>query len=82
MTCADIPAAATVFLDANTLVYHFAADPVLGVACSDLLVRIKRREIQGFTSTHVLSEMAHRLLTIEAIRRYGWPVPGIAHPIN
>ena len=59
MTFADIPPSASLFVDANTLVYHFAADAHLGPACKALLRRIDRREIQGFTSTHVLSDLAH-----------------------
>jgi hypothetical protein len=34
MTFAQIPAGAAVFLDANTIVYHFAADPIYGAACT------------------------------------------------
>jgi len=66
------------FLDANTLVYHFAPDPVFGISCSDLLIRIKRQEINGFTSTHVVGEMAHRLMTLEAINKLGRRSAGIA----
>ena len=87
MIFADIPAGAIVFLDANTLIYHFTPDPLLGRACSDLLIRIKRQEIHGCVSTNVLTEVAHRLMTIEAIKQYGWPIAGIAsrlrhHPLE
>jgi predicted nucleic acid-binding protein len=82
MTFLQIPLGATVFLDANTLIYHFAPDPVFGPACSDLLVRIKRQEIYAYTSTHVLSEVAHRLMTIEATRVYGWPPAGITRRLR
>lgn len=77
MTFADLPAASGVFLDANTLIYHFALDPQLGPACTDLLVRIKKQELDGFTSTHVVSEVAHRLMTIEAVKSFGWPTVGV-----
>ena len=72
----------TVFPDANTLVYHFTADPLVGIACSDLLIRIKRHEISGYTSTHILSELARRLMTIEAMNVYGWPAAGIAQRLR
>src|ERR1035438_6784613 len=72
MIFADLPAGSAVFVDANTFVYHFAPDPILAPACTDLLVRIKKQEIEGLTSTHVLSEVAHRLMTIEAIASLGW----------
>ena len=43
MTFAEIAVGALLFVDANTLVYHFAADPLLGPACRQLLDRIKGR---------------------------------------
>lgn len=70
MTFADIPAGASVFLDANTLIYHFTAHPAFGQACTDLVERVDRREIRGFTSTHLLSELAHRMMTIEACQTF------------
>jgi len=54
----------------------------LGAPCTDLHVRIKKQEIAGFTSTHVLGEVAHRLMTIEAILLFGWPLPGIAQRLQ
>lgn len=77
MTFADIGSGASAFVDANTLVYHFAADPVFGPPCRGLLGRIKLGEVQGFSSTHVLSDLAHRMMTIEAMQAFGWPAAGI-----
>jgi predicted nucleic acid-binding protein len=42
------------------------------------LQRIENGELRGFTSAHVVSEVAHRLMTLEAVDRFGWPVKGIA----
>jgi predicted nucleic acid-binding protein len=78
MTFARIPAAAAVFLDANTLVYHFTNHPTFGPACTELVNRIEQQHLAGFISTHVLSEIAHRLMTLEAIDRFAWPPAGIA----
>lgn len=78
MTFADIPAGVSVFLDANTFIYAFAPDPILGPPCVQLLDRIERGEIQGFTSSHVLSDVAHRLMTLEACAVLGWSMTGIA----
>lgn len=39
MTFADIPTGASVFIDANTFVYHFAPHPVFKAACGLLLLR-------------------------------------------
>jgi len=78
MTFGHIPAPAAVFLDANTLVYHFTNHPTFGLACTQLVKRIEHQHLAGFTSTHVLSEIAHRLMTLEALDRLGWPPAGIA----
>jgi predicted nucleic acid-binding protein len=78
MTFDDLPAGSSVFLDADTLVYPFAPEPVLGPPCAQLLRRIENQQILAFTATHVLSEVAHRLMAIEAIQKFGWPVRGIA----
>lgn len=66
MTFANIPPGVALFVDANTLVYHFTADPTFGIACTDLLDRIEHQHFQGVTSAQVLSELAHRLMTLEA----------------
>ena len=68
----DLRAGDSIFLDANTLVYHFIPFPILGPLCSKLIERIESKEVAGFTSTHMLSEVAHRLMTTEASRQFGW----------
>jgi predicted nucleic acid-binding protein len=68
-----------VFVDANCLVYAVTADPRYGPSCNRLLERIDRQDIQGFTSAHVLSEMAHRVMTLEAVGRFGRPLTGMAN---
>src|SRR5262245_10244894 len=78
MTFGQIPVGARVFLDANSLVYHFTNDPKYGVACTQLVQQVERGALSGFTSTDVLADVAHRLMTLEAIARNGWPYTGIA----
>jgi predicted nucleic acid-binding protein len=82
MTFADVPAGVSLFVDANTLVYHFAAEAKFGPACRGLLDRIRHRDIQGFASTHVLGDLAHRMMTIEAMQAFGWPAAGIARRLR
>jgi predicted nucleic acid-binding protein len=77
MTFTVLPAGATVFLDANTLLYHFAADPKYADPCTDLIERIERQELTGFSSTAVISEVAQRMMTIEAVDQFGRPFAGI-----
>ena len=78
MTFADIASATTVFVDANTFVYAFAPDPQFGPPCEQLLERVELHDVQGFTSSHVLSDVAHRLMALEACAIFGWPYAGIA----
>jgi predicted nucleic acid-binding protein len=71
MTFADLLPGESVFVDANTLVYHFAAHATFGVPCTQLLHRIENQELFGFTSTPLVGEAAHRLMTTEASSRFG-----------
>jgi predicted nucleic acid-binding protein len=73
----DVPYGETVFLDANTLLFHFTTEARYGAACTDFLERIERNEVTALTSTHVLSEVAHRMMTIEVSLRFGRPFAGI-----
>jgi predicted nucleic acid-binding protein len=82
MTLADIPAGATIFADANVLLFAIAPDPVYGPACEAFLDRSENQEIAVVTSTHILGEVVHRLMTIEAAERFGWPVAGIANRLR
>lgn len=82
MTLHDLPSGASVFLDANLLVYHFQPHPTLGPPCTDLIERIETGDVAGFTSTHVLAEAAHRLMTLEACDAFGWPYAGIARRLR
>ena len=78
MTFADIPAGAAIFFDANSLVYHFANEPKYGASCTRLVKQVELKQHSGFTSTHVIGDVCHRLMTLEAINLLGWPPAGIA----
>lgn len=82
MTFLDLSAGADVFVDANVFLHHFGPDPQYGPPSTDLLLRIKRKEIAGFTSTHIVGEIAHRMMTIEAMKRLGWKSAGIAQRLR
>ncbi len=82
MTFDDIAAGQAVFLDANTFLYYFTAHFRFGAACKKLLSRIENKDFAGFTSAHVLTEVVHRLMTIEACERFGWPAKGIARRLR
>ncbi len=72
MTLDQVPAGAHVFVDANILVFHFQPHPGFGPMCQRLLERIERQDIEGYTSTNLLGELAHRLMVIEAGALPGW----------
>lgn len=78
MTLDQIPAGGKVFLDANALIYHFTNESRYGPACTHLVERIDPGDLQGFTSAEVVSDAAHRLMTIEATQQFAWPIAGIA----
>jgi predicted nucleic acid-binding protein len=78
MIYADLPAGATVFLDASVFIHHFEPNAAFGPAATEFLERIENQEINGVTATHIVSEVAHRLMTIEAMQAFGWKSAGIA----
>lgn len=79
VTLDNIPAGVPIFIDANCLVYSAIADPKYGPACNRLLERIENKELPGYTSAHVVAEMAHRLMTIEAAILLSQPLTGMAN---
>ena len=78
MTYADLPAGATIFVDAGVFIHHFEPNALYGPAATEFLERIENQEISGITATHIISEVAHRLMTIEAMQAFGWKSAGIA----
>lgn len=79
MTFGDIHAGQSLFVDANTFVCALAPEPALGPPCYQFLERIGRKEIEGFTSAHVFSDVAHLLMSLEACATFGWPYAGIVN---
>ena len=62
----ELPAGQTVFLDANIFIYHFTG---LSQECSSFLERCERGELWGITAVHILLEVLHRLMMIEAVTK-------------
>src|SRR2546422_11772338 len=79
MTFDDIPPGVAIFIDANCLVYAATSDPTYGAACERFLDSIENKLFQGCTSAHILGELSHRLMTIEAALKSGRPMTGIAN---
>ena len=78
MRFADLQKGDAVFVDANVLVYHFTNHPAYDAACTAPVERIELKELQGYTSSHCLADVAHRLMTIEAMGLFTWPASGLA----
>ena len=77
MILPDVAAGTTIFVDANILVYALTNHLAFGAACDLFLDRVENQEIAAVTSTHVLGEVVHRIMTIEASARFGWPVQAL-----
>jgi predicted nucleic acid-binding protein len=82
MIYADLPVGGTVFLDASVFIHHFEPNALYGPPATELLERIENQEIVGITTTHVVSEVAHRLMTIEAMQVLGWALAGVARRLR
>jgi len=62
----ELPAGQTVFIDANIFIYHFTG---LSQECSGFLERCERGDLWGVTAVHILLEVLHRLMMIEAVTK-------------
>jgi hypothetical protein len=47
MTFVSIPSGAAIFLDANSLIYHFTNDAKYGSPCTQLIKRVELQDVQG-----------------------------------
>lgn len=79
MTFNDIPSGSQVFIDANCLVYAATSDVTYGTPCQWLLEQIENKVFQGFTAAHVLGDLSHRLMTIEAALLFNRSMSGLAN---
>jgi predicted nucleic acid-binding protein len=61
-----LKAGTRVLVDSTIFIYHFTG---ASVECRRFLERCERGEVRGLTSTLVLAEVAHRLMTVEAVSR-------------
>ncbi len=66
MTFEDIADASTVYVDANIFIYHFTGQ---SDECRFLLSRCQQMALQGTTGMHVILEVAHRIMMIEAVSK-------------
>ena len=72
MTFSEIASNARLYIDANIFVYHFAE---ASDECTSLILRCGQGGTRAFTGTHVLLEVAHRVMMAEAVDK-GLVTPG------
>src|SRR4051812_14483879 len=82
MTFADLQAGTTLFIDSNIVLFALSNHPDHGAACDALLDRVEQQDVTGVVSAHILGEVIHRLMTIEAMARFNWPAQGIANRLR
>ena len=66
MKLEDLPSGARVFVDANILIYHFSG---ISLECRAFLQRCESRQVEAFTGVHILLEITHRLMVLEALQK-------------
>lgn len=68
MQLEDVPNGEQSFVDANILIYDFSG---VSSACRTFLQRRESEQVEAFTGVHILLEVAHRLMMLEALHK-GW----------
>lgn len=68
----ELPHGSQVFIDANIFIYHFSG---VSAECSDFLELCEQEKVIGFTTTHIVLEVMHRLMMLEAVTK-GFLTPG------
>lgn len=53
-----------------------------GDRCVRLLERVESGDVQGYMSAALLSDVAHRLMALEACETLGWPYAGIGRRLR
>jgi len=74
-----VPDDARVFVDANIFVYHFTG---ISPECSRFLERCERGKVTGLTGVHVLLEVLHRLMLVEAVIKDLVPPGNVARKLR
>ena len=65
-TLEQIGTGQVLFIDANIFIYHFTGR---SLACRTLLERCEEGEVLGITGAHVVLEVLHRLMMLEAVQK-------------
>jgi predicted nucleic acid-binding protein len=66
MNLDDVPQGERLFVDANIFIYHFSR---VSLECRGFFARCESKQLEAFTGTHVVLEVAHRLMILEALHK-------------
>lgn len=75
----ELPAGQTVFIDASIFIYHFTG---LSQECSSFLECCERGNLWGITAVHILLEVLHRLMMVEAVTKGLVPSGNVAKELR
>jgi predicted nucleic acid-binding protein len=71
MKLEDVPGGTPIFVDANIFIYHFSG---ISLECRAFLQRCESRQVEAFTGVHIVLEVMHRLMMLEALQKGLIPV--------
>lgn len=66
MKLEDLPNGEQILVDANILIYHFTG---VSSECRTFLQRCESRQVAAFTGVHIVLEVMHRLMLLEAVHK-------------
>ena len=66
MYLSDLKNGSVIIVDSNIFVYHFSSRSKYNSACTDFLERVEEGDIVGITSTSIVMETTHRMMSLEA----------------
>jgi predicted nucleic acid-binding protein len=66
MNLDDVLQGERIYIDANIFIYHFSR---ISTECRSFLARCEAKELEACTGTHVLLEVSHRLMILEALHK-------------
>jgi predicted nucleic acid-binding protein len=66
MKLEDLPEGSSIFVDANILIYHFSGT---SLECQAFLQRCESQQVETFTGVHIVLEVTHRLMMLEALKK-------------
>lgn len=66
MKLEDLSGGTPIFVDANIFIYHFSG---ISLECRAFLQRCESRQVEAFTGVHIVLEVMHRLMMLEALQK-------------